>query len=49
MLLLHPTDFHVVTLSSQIGRLAYELAQVNGSDAAVPDKSLDYHSLDSLW
>lgn len=43
-------DFHVVTLSSQIGRLAYELAQVGGSnDAAVPDRSLDYHSLDSLW
>lgn len=42
-------DFQVVTLSSQIGRLAYELAQVSGNNAAGLDKSLDYHSLDSLW
>lgn len=65
IMLLASTDTLVMTFSSQIGRLSYELAQVNGSSSGggssngvgssgssiggVPDRSLHYHSVDSLW
>jgi hypothetical protein len=66
IMLLASTDMLVMTFSSQIGRLSYELAQVNGSSGGgggrsygvgssgsssggVPDRSLHYHSVDSLW
>jgi hypothetical protein len=46
LLLLASTDFLVGTFSSQVSRLAFELAQVNGTST---DPSMHYHSVDSLW
>jgi hypothetical protein len=50
-ILLSSTDYLVGTFSSQVSRLAYELALVNGSSSqpAVTDPSLHYHSVDSMW
>lgn len=57
-ILLSSTDYLVGTFSSQVSRLAYEIMQVNGSSssssspgagAAVTDRSLHYHSVDSMW
>lgn len=48
LMLLSSADFNVGTLSSQIGRLTYELSQVNGS-TEVSDRSLHFHSLDVRW
>lgn len=50
-ILLSSTDYLVGTFSSQVSRLAYEIALVNGSSSqpAVTDPSLHYHSVDSMW
>jgi hypothetical protein len=40
-------DLLVGTFSSQVSRLAYEVAAVNGSQPT--DPSLHYHSVDSIW
>jgi hypothetical protein len=40
-------DFLVGSFSSQVSRLAYEVAAVNGSMSTNP--YLHYHSVDSVW